>query len=80
MSMFRSKGDVQNLAPTEDKAMSHTWNFLETLVEVRLYEEVVICEHQYCFMSKEGTTAPMSDLRYRDQREYHCVFVDLERP
>ncbi len=57
----------------------------ERIVEARLRGEVMNCEQQYGFMPGKSTTDAMFALRvllekYReDQKELHCVFVDLEK-
>ena len=57
----------------------------EKIIEARLRDSVEISEQQYGFMPGKGTTDAVFALRmlmekYReDQRELHCVFVDLEK-
>ena len=57
----------------------------ERIIEARLRDRVEISKQQYGFMSGKGTIEAMFALRmlmekYReDQRELHCVFVDLEK-
>ena len=56
----------------------------ERIIEARLRNRVEISKQQYRFIPEKGTTDAMFALRmlmekYReDQRELHCVFVDLE--
>ena len=65
--------------------MSHSMKLWECEVETRLRMEVEICEQQYGFMRKKGTTDANFALRilmekFREgQKELHCVFVDLEK-
>ena len=55
------------------------------VVEVRLREELMICEQQYGFMPRKSTADVMFALRmlmqkYREgQKELYWVFVDLEK-
>ena len=65
--------------------MSHTMKIWERIIEARLRDRVKISKQQHGFMPGKGTTDTMFALRklmekYRkDQREIHCVFVDLEK-
>ena len=65
--------------------MSHTMKIREGIIETRLRDTVEISKQKYGFMPGKGTTDAMFALRmlmekYRkDQRELHCVFVDLEK-
>ena len=58
---------------------------LESIVEVRQRDRVEISKQKYRFMPGKGTTDAIIALRmlmekYRGgQREFHCVFVDLEK-
>ena len=57
----------------------------ERIIEARLRDRVEISKQQYGFIPGKGTTDVIFALRmlmekYRDgQREFHCVFVDLEK-
>ncbi|KAK3512308.1 hypothetical protein QTP70_003296 [Hemibagrus guttatus] len=84
--IFKNKGDVQSCSNYRGiKLMSHTMKLWERVVEARLRKVVEICEQQYGFMPRKSTTDAIFALRilmekYRDdQRELHCVFVDLEK-
>ncbi|KAK3517603.1 hypothetical protein QTP70_012957 [Hemibagrus guttatus] len=65
--------------------MSRTMKLWERVVEARLRKVVKICEQQYDFMPRKSATDAIFALRilmekYRDdQRELHCLFVDLEK-
>ena len=65
--------------------MNHIMKLWERVVETRLRTDVNICEQQYSFMLKKTTAATIFALRIlmeksrEDQRELHCVFVDLEK-
>ena len=65
--------------------MSHTMKVWERIIEARLRDRVEISKQQYGFMPGKGTTDAVFALRmlmekYRkNQRELHCVFVDLEK-
>ena len=65
--------------------ISHTIKVWKKIIEARLWYRVEISEQQYEFMPGKGTTNAMFALRmlmekYRkDQRELHCVFMDLEK-
>ena len=65
--------------------MSHTMKIWERTIEARLRHRVEISIREYEFMPGKETTNAMFALRmlmkkYReDQRELHCVFVDLEK-
>ena len=65
--------------------MSHTMKIGKRIIEARLRDRVEISKQQYGFMPRKGTTDAMFALRmlmekYRkDQRELHCVFMDLEK-
>ncbi|KAK3548620.1 hypothetical protein QTP70_015565, partial [Hemibagrus guttatus] len=83
--IFKNKGDVQSCSNYRGiKLMSQTMKVWERVVEARLRKVVEICEQQYGFMPRKSTTDAIFALRilmekYRDgQREWHCVFVDLE--
>ncbi|KAK3569707.1 hypothetical protein QTP86_003576 [Hemibagrus guttatus] len=84
--IFKNKGDVESCSNYRGiKLMSHTMKLWERVVEARLRKVVEICEQQYGFMPRKSTTDAIFALRilmekYRDgQREFHCVFVDLEK-
>ncbi|KAK3537600.1 hypothetical protein QTP70_016993, partial [Hemibagrus guttatus] len=84
--IFKNKGDVQSCSNYRGiKLMSHTMKLWERVLEARLRKVVEICEQQYGFMPRKSTTDAIFALRilmekYRDdQRELHCVFVDLEK-
>lgn len=48
---------------------------------MKLWIRVVEARQQYGFMPKTRTTGAMLMEKYReDQRELHCVFMDLEKP
>ena len=65
--------------------MSHTMKVWERNIEARLKDRVEISKQQCGFMPGKGITDAMFALRmlmekYReDQRELHCVFIDLEK-
>ena len=65
--------------------MIHIIKVWERIIKDRLKDGVEISKQQYGFMSGRGTTDAMFALRmlmekYReDQRELHCVFVDLQK-
>ena len=66
--------------------MSHTMKVWERIIEARLRNiRVEISKQQYGFMPGKGMTDAVFVLRmlmekYReDQRELHCVFVDLKK-
>ena len=65
--------------------MNHTMKVWERIIEARLRDRVEISKQQYGFMPGKETTDAMFALRmliekYREnQRELHCVFVDLEK-
>ena len=65
--------------------MSHTMKVWERIIEARLRNRLEISKQQYGFMPEKGTTDAMFALRMlmeknrEDQRELHCVFVDLEK-
>ena len=67
------------------KLISHTMKVCKRIIEARLRDRVEISKQQYGFMPGRGTTDAMFALRmlmkkYREnQRELHCVFVDLEK-
>ena len=65
--------------------MSHIMKVWERIIEARSRDRVEISKQQYGFMPGKETTDAMFALRmlmekYReDQRELHCVFVDLKK-
>ena len=82
----KNKGDAQCRGNYRGiKLMSHTMKVWERIIEVRLRDRVEISKEQYGFMPRKETTDAMFGLRmlkekYRkDQRQLHCVFVDLEK-
>ena len=84
--IYKNKGDAQCCGNYRGiKLMSHTMKVWERIIETRLRDRVEISKQQYGFMSGKGITDAMFALRmlmekYReDQRELHCVFVDLEK-
>ena len=84
--IYKNKGDAQCCGNYRViKLMSHTMKIWERIIKARLRDRVEISEQQYGFMPKKETTNVMFALRmlmekYReDQRELHCVFVDLEK-
>ena len=84
--IYENKGDAQCCGNYRGiKLMTHTMKVWERIIEARLRDRVEISKQQYGFMPGKGTTDAMFALRmlmekYReDQRELHCVFVDLEK-
>ena len=84
--IYKNKGDAQCCGNYRGiKLMSHTMKVWAKIIEARLRDRVEISKQQYGFMPGKGTTDAMFALRmlmekYReDQRELHCVFVDLEK-
>ena len=83
---YKNKGDAQCCGCYRGiKLMSHTMKIWERIIEARLKDRVEISKQQYKFMPGKGTTNAMFALRmlmekyWEDQRELHCVFVDLEK-
>ena len=85
--IYKNKGDAQCCGNYRGiKLMSHIIKVWERIIEGRLRNRVEISKQQYGFMPGKGTTDAMFALRMlmekykEDQRELHCVFVDLEKP
>ena len=84
--IFKNKEDVQNCNNYRGiKLMNHSMKLWERVVDTRLRREVEICEQQYGFMRKKGTTDAIFALRmlmekYREgQRELQlCVYRSRE--
>ena len=86
--IYKNKGDAQSCENHRGilvKLMSHTIKVWERIIEVKLKDGVEISKQKYGFMPGKETTDAMFTLRmlmekYReDQRELHCVFVDVEK-
>ena len=84
--IYKNKGNAQCCGNYRGiKLMSHTMKVWERIIEARLRDRVKISKQQYGFMPGKGTTDAMFALRmlmekYReDQRQLHCVFVDLKK-
>ena len=84
--IYKNKRDAQFCGSCRGiKLMSHTMKVWERIIEARLRDRVEISKQQYGFIPEKETTDAMFALRmlmekYReDQRELHCVFVDLEK-
>ena len=86
IKIYKNKGNPQFYGNYRGiKLMSHTMKVWERIIEARLRNRVDISKQHYGFMPGKGTTDDIFSLRmlmekYReDERELHCVFVDLEK-
>ena len=85
--IFKNKDDVESCSNYRGgiKLISHTMKQWEIIVERRLRSELTFSKQQYGFMPGKSNTGALLALRvlmekYReDQKELHCVFVDLEK-
>ena len=85
--IYKNKGDVQSCYSSHYRGItliSHAMKLWERIVERRLRSDLTFSDQQYGFMPGKSTTDALFALRvlmekYReDQKELHCVFVDLE--
>ena len=83
--IYKNKGDIQSCTNYRGiKLMSHTMKLWERVIEHRLRAITRISMNQFGFMPERSTMEAIFLIRqvmerYREKKELHMVFIDLEK-